>query len=115
MDDKLGYGVDLWGTSTEAFSNESSFSNALLNTNSFDFLDLNTITKKIILCPGDLLVRDGHVDFYINETSVISWGRLHKDYLIPKSFYHNNYDNYYYSNDIEDNKIPYKTIIRIRR
>ena len=115
MEDKLGYGIDLWGTNSNSFLNESSFNNALLNTNNFDFLDLNTITKKIILCPGDLLVRDGHVDFYINETSVISWGRLHKDYLIPKSFSHNNYDNYYYSNNIEDNKIPYKTIIRIRR
>ena len=114
MDDKLGYGIDLWGTNSNSFLKESDIINILINTDKFDFIDLNTLSKKVDLTPGDLLIREGHVDFFVNDNAVISWGRVHKKYLISKSFKHDKSNNFYYSNNSEDLNIPYKIIIKIR-
>ena len=114
MDDKLGYGINLWGTNSNSFLKESDIINILINTDKFDFIDLNTLSKKVDLTPGDLLIREGHVDFFVNDNAVISWGRVHKKYLISKSFKHDKSNNFYYSNNSEDLNIPYKIIIKIR-
>lgn len=59
---------------------------------------------------GDLVYRKGHVEFYIGENKVVSWGRVHKTYTINKLF--KAQFNGYYSDDREDKGRPFVAIIR---
>ena len=53
---------------------------------------------------GDLIYKkrndnkklDGHVEFYIGNDKVVSWGKVYKDYIIRKKFELKN-DGYFYS------------------
>ena len=119
MDDKLGYGIDLWGTNTEMFSRFNSFIKKLTGTKKFEFYTWNdstkstNINKDFILQIGDLIYRKNHVEFYIGNNKVIGWGRLHKTYTINKTFHFES--NGLYSNDESDKNLPYTAIIRLRR
>ena len=116
MEDKLGYGIDLWGTSTEAFSNKNAFTNTLINTMLFELHQLGTKKNSSVsriqeLQVGDLLYRQGHVEFYIGDNKTIGWGRLHKNTTIKKSFNYNQ-NGLFYSTDPLDLNQPYTSIIR---
>ena len=119
MDDKLGYGIDLWGTNTEMFSRFNSFIKKLTGTKKFEFYTWNdstkstNINKDFILQIGDLIYRKNHIEFYIGNNKVIGWGRLHKSYTINKTFHFES--NGLYSNDESDKNLPYTAIIRLRR
>ena len=128
MEDKLGYGIDLWGTSTEAFSNINDFTNKLIATNRFSLIKWNYLDKikaddgkigifykgkAFTLQPGDLIYRNNHVEFYIGNNQVIGWGRLHSTYTIKKLFYPS--QDGYYSTDPLDKDKPYTTIIQFKR
>lgn len=56
------------------------------------------------------MYRKGHVEFYLGENKVVSWGGVHKTYTINKLF--KIQQNGYYSNDSEDNNRPFVAIIR---
>ena len=115
-----------------AFSKISVFTNKLFNTRKFEIIEWNML-KKIIkngkielkyygenfkLQPGDLLYRqvnygkkiNGHVDFFLNNNNVISWGRVNKKHTIQKQYTPTNIG--YISNDINDKEQPFVTIIR---
>ena len=131
-ENRIAYGIDLWETSSMAFSKISVFTNKLFNTRKFEIIEWNML-KKIIkngkielkyygenfkLQPGDLLYRqvnygkkiNGHVDFFLNNNNVISWGRVNKKHTIQKQYTPTNIG--YISNDINDKEQPFVTIIR---
>lgn len=70
----------------------------------FDSLDLEV---------GDLIYREGHVEFYIGNNKVIGWGRIHKTYTLNKMF-HPEIDGFH-TNDPKDDNIPYTSFIRLKR
>lgn len=78
-----------------------------------DIIELYYNSKRFELEVGDLICRKGHVEFYIGNNKVVSWGRVHKTYTLNKSFEPE--VNGYKSNDSEDRDIPFTTIIRLRR
>ena len=109
--EKTAYGIDLWGTNSEEFLKDSKVTKKLSTKKLFKLITWDTLKKKrendIIelyynskrfgLEVGDLICRKGHVEFYIGNNKVVSWGRVNK------------------SNDSEDRDIPFTTIIRLRR
>ena len=68
--------------------------------------------KQFILKEGDLLYRKGHVEFYIGNNKVVSWGRVHKTNVLKKVFVLN--VNGYCSSDVEDMNIPFTSIVRFK-
>lgn len=116
MNDKLGYGIDLWETSTEMFAKKNTFTNTLVNTMLFELRELGAQKNASIdrikeLKVGDLLYRQGHVEFYIGNNKTVGWGRIHKDNIIRKSFNYNQ-NGLFYSTDPLDLNQPYTSIIR---
>ena len=123
-DNRIAYGIDLWETKSEDFKNKSKILDILLLKNKFDLIKWDKLEKRIVdnkielyrnnkrfyLKTADLVYRKGHVEFYIGENKVVSWGRVHNTYTINKLF--NEQLNGYYSNDCEDENIPFVTIIR---
>ena len=57
-----------------------------------------------------------HIEFYIGNNKIISWGKVHKEYFISKEFVarSNNGLNGFYSNSIEDKNSPYICLIRFK-
>ena len=125
--EKTAYGIDLWGTNSEEFLKDSKVTKKLTTKKLFklitwdilkkkrenDIIELYYNSKRFGLEVGDLICRKGHVEFYIGNNKVVSWGRVHKTYTQSK-----NYEltiNGYKSNDSEDRDIPFTTIIRLRR
>lgn len=125
--EKTAYGIDLWGTNSEEFLKDSKVTKKLSTKKLFKLITWDTLKKKrendIIelyynskrfgLEVGDLICRKGHVEFYIGNNKVVSWGRVHKTYTHSKNFEPT--INGYKSNDSEDRDIPFTTIIRLRR
>ena len=123
QNNKTAYDIDLWGTSSAMFSKENTFTNKLLKTKNFKIYNLykkqqkdknaKYIKEKLSnLTAGDLLYRKGHVEFYIGNNKVVGWGRVHKEQYINKKFIKSIANGYFYSDNYEDNNIPYTTIIR---
>ena len=122
-DKRTAYDIDLWGTGSDKFLGKSEFTDKLVGTKVFEVLKIDDINQKIKrdktikekikeLKPGDLIYRKGHVEFYIGNDKVISWGRIHKTYTLSKRFEKGKNDGYFYSNDENDEGIPFTTIIR---
>lgn len=123
-DNRIAYGIDLWETNSENFTNKSKTMDILLLKNKFDLIKWDKLEKRIVdnkielyrnnkkfnLKIGDLVYRKGHVEFYLGKNKVVSWGRVNKTYTIDKSFEVKL--NGYYSDDSEDNNRPFVTIIR---
>lgn len=126
QENRIAYGIDLWETKSTDFLNKNGIIAILTKINRFDLIKWDRIDKKIVnkhievyyndkkfkLQAGDLLYRNGHVEFYLGNNKVVSWGRVHKTYLINKGFYVEK--DGYYSEDSEDNGKPYVAIIRFR-
>ena len=123
QNNKTAYDIDLWGTSSTMFSKENTFTNKLLKTKNFKIYNLykkqqkdknaKYIKEKLSnLTAGDLLYRKGHVEFYIGNNKVVGWGRVHKEQYTNKKFIKSIANGYFYSDNYEDNNIPYTTIIR---
>ena len=127
LDNKNAYGIDLWGTNSEDFLKNSKATKKLLTKKLFKLITWDILkkerekdiivvyynSKRFELKAGDLICRKGHVEFYIGNNKVVSWGRVHKTYTLNKSFEPD--INGYKSNDSEDRDIPFTTIIRLRR
>lgn len=125
-EDRIAYGIDLWETSSEKFSIKNKLINILMHTNKFDLVKLKKLKneqkngnyklyydgKQFILKEGDLLYRKGHVEFYIGNNKVVSWGRVHKTNVLKKVFVLN--VNGYCSSDVEDMNIPFTSIVRFK-
>ncbi len=133
-EEKIGYGIDLWGTGSLAFASDNSDLIKILSykCQSFELYDLNRINKykdfnninndinTFKLQAGDLLYRqadyknnlEGHVEFYIGNSKVIGWGRVHDSYTINKTF--TLHDQGFFSNDVLDNNQPYTALIRLK-
>lgn len=117
MADKTAYDIDLWGTSSEMFATLNTFTRKLINTKKFELLSFDKLTiitetdssTKQVLNIGDLLYRNGHVEFYIGNNKVIGWGRIHNSYYAIKTFQIK--QNGIYSSDIRDNNIPFTSIL----
>lgn len=122
-EDRIAYGIDLWETSSEDFLVLNTFINKLIKTKKFEFYNWSTAKNdKYIndnnvndfdLKIGDAICRKGHVEFFIGNNKVVSWGRVHKTYILNKSFTVAN--DGIYSDDTEDGQKPFKTFIRLRR
>ena len=118
-DDRVGYGIDLWGTSSEKFLMVSSFIKKVLKSNKFEFVvwddiedddDKNSMQLKIFkLKPGDLLCRKGNVEFYIGNDRFVNWGSVHKTYSVKKEIDKEHY-NYY----IDSKNTLYTAFIRFK-
>lgn len=123
-DEKTAYDIDLWGTSSTMFISKSSLVSKLTKTKQFAFYNLHKNSKNynvgnssgstedINLQVGDLLCRNGNVEFYIGSDKVVGWGRIHKDYAIHKAL-EKGTNGYYYDKDEE--YLPYTAIIRFRK
>ena len=74
----------------------------------------NEIIKKEIfeLQAGDLVCRNGNVDFYLSNGKIISWCRVHNTYLLSKNF--DVKENGIYSDYQEDKGKIYTTVIRFK-
>ena len=122
-EEKTAYDIDLWGTSSDDFLTLNKFTEKLIKTKKFEFYKWSTKNNDkytnnndvsdFDLKTGDVICRKGHVEFYIGNNKVVSWGRVHKAYTLSKTFAITN--DGVYSNDIEDGQIPFKTFIRLRK
>ena len=126
MADKIGYGIDLWGTNSTMFSNINNFTNKILSTGKFDLIKWNILKTKNLgnrteayykdikfdLKIGDLLYRKDHVEFYIGNGKVVGWGRVHNTCTLSKEFHIE--EDGFHSNDSEDKNLPYVAIIRFK-
>lgn len=76
------------------------------------------IDKEFSLKVGDLIYKsktkasDGNVEFYIGNNKVVGWGHINKNYVTKKVFKQIN--NEFYSDYVEDNDVPYISIIRYK-
>ena len=61
---------------------------------------------------GDAMCRKGHIEFYIGNYKVVSWGRVQKDYTLSKVL--TIAEDGVYSNDAQDKGIPYNVFIRLK-
>ena len=119
LEDRVAYGIDLWGTSSEKFLMVSSFIKKVLKSNKFEFVvwddiedddDKNSMQLKIFkLKPGDLLCRKGNVEFYIGNDRFVNWGIVHKTYSVKKEIDKEHY-NYY----IDSKNTLYTAFIRFK-
>ena len=117
--------IDLWYTNSKAFTGKSNLISILTGTNKFKYLswnDIASISKEdkdylnfdsLDLEVGDLIYKEGHVEFYIGNNKVIGWGRIHKTYTLNKMF-HPEIDGFH-TNDPKDDNIPYTSFIRLKR
>ena len=126
QEERTAYDIDLWGTGSEKFSIKSSLTKKLVSTNKFDLINLKKLesnkngenielyyeNNNLDLKEGDLLYRNGHVEFYIGNSKVVNWGRVHKKYAINKNF--KTTISGFLSDDIEDKKEPVVSIIRFK-
>ena len=114
QDERIAYGIDLWETKSNDFSNVNNFTNKILQSEKFEIIsidiDESANNKKDELQVGDLLYRKGNVEFFIGKNKVVNWGRVHKTYIVSKDI--RKKDNKFYSYNIEDEGKPYTTIIR---
>lgn len=133
-DKRTAYDIDLWGTGSELFSYKRSkiINKLVMDSKKFKFIDLTSMdnynnilaanknVNNIDLRPGDMIYRkinykdgiDGHVEFYIGNNRVMSWGRVHKSYYLNKIF--KKQGRFFYSNDVNDKEQPYVAIIRFK-
>ena len=121
-DDRVGYGIDLWGTSSGDYLNYNQFIKKILKTNKFVFrkisqrIDDEYINESEVtnfnLKVGDAMCRKGHIEFYIGNNKVVSWGRVQKEYTVSKVF--TIAEDGVYSNDAQDKGIPYNVFIRLK-
>ncbi len=123
QDERIAYGIDLWETNSKSFLNINSLTNLLLNTRRFKMYTWDNIENdqnNIIdlkneifeLQAGDLVCRDGNVDFYLSNGKIISWCRVHNTYLLSKNF--DVKENGIYSDYQEDKGKIYTTVIRFK-
>ena len=122
-DDRVGYGIDLWGTNSTNYLNRNSFTNKLLETRRFklytwdnimndDTNIYNLLDNSFELLVGDLVCRSGNVEFYLGNGKIVGWGRVHKTNILNKEF-HIERDGFY-SDNRDDDKLPYTTILRFK-
>ncbi len=116
------FDIDLWYTSSYKFSFKNELTNVLIESDKFHLYTLENLKEQYEeakkdgrnfsydLKIGDLIQRDGHVEFYIGNNKVINWGRIHNTYTLNKFFHFE--DDGFHSNDPNDKEIPYTTIIR---
>ena len=122
LEERTAYGIDLWGTNSGDFLNYNQFVKKVLKTNKFDFykwsqqLDDEYINEGEVinfkLRVGDAMCRGGHIEFYLGNNKVVSWGRVHKLYTINKTFTIEK--DGVYSEDVLDKGIPYNVFIRLK-
>ncbi|MBO6119645.1 MAG: hypothetical protein J6P02_04205, partial [Lachnospiraceae bacterium] len=120
QDDKIAYGIDLWETSSTDFSKLNNFTKKILSTKRFKLIMWDDINDEISLSKsqikehklkvGDLLYRNGTVEFYIGKNKVVNWGQVHKEYYIQKEIYYDGANIFTY--DIKDNYLQYMSFIR---
>ena len=58
------------------------------------------------------MCRKGNVEFYIGNNKVVDWGHINKNYVTKKVLKQIN--NEFYSDYVEDNDVPYISIIRFK-
>ena len=122
LEDRIAYGIDLWGTSSGDYLNYNQFIKKILKTNKFVFskmsqrIDDEYINESEVtnfnLKVGDAMCRKGHIEFYIGNNKVVSWGRVQKEYTVSKVF--TIAEDGVYSNDAQDKGIPYNVFIRLK-
>ena len=126
LEKRTAYNIDLWGTSSTTLAEKSKVTNKLVNTSRFELHLLNSSKNQLEenrnsadeLKVGDLLCRkknyknqvDGHVEFYIGNNKVVSWGEVHRTYAISKKVYKN--ENNFYGEISQGKEQPYSAIIR---
>ena len=131
-DEKTAYDIDLWTTGTLDYSSKKSkMVNKLIKlSRKFEFFDKTKIIEEnnkylrgeiddeFSLKVGDLIYKpkskttDGNVEFYIGNNKVVGWGHINKNYVTKKVFKQIN--NEFYSDYVEDNDVPYVSIIRFK-
>ena len=123
LEDRVAYGIDLWGTNSGNYLNRNSFTNKLLETRRFklytwdnimndDTNIYNLLDNSFELLVGDLVCRSGNVEFYLGNGKIVGWGRVHKTNILNKEF-HIERDGFY-SDNRDDDKLPYTTILRFK-
>ena len=115
---RTAYDIDLWGTSSTMYLDLNSFTKKILKDKKFEIITYDKIASnaqnislsKFEPKTGDLLCREGHVEFFITKNKTISWGRVHKDFLIIKEYKREKRG--LVSSHPEDKNMPVTTIIR---
>ena len=118
QENRTAYDIDLWGTSSTMYLDLNSFTKKILKDKKFEIIPYDKITSnaqnislsKFEPKTGDLLCREGHVEFFITKNKTISWGRVHKDFLIIKEYKREKRG--LVSSHPEDKNMPVTTIIR---
>ena len=118
QEDRIAYGTDLWETSSLNYANINEITRKITKDKKFELITLNKVKSNIddinlsefIPKIGDLLVRRGNVEFYIGHNKTIGWGIVHKTNVIKKEYQIT--ENGIISNELEDDNIPFTTIIR---
>ena len=118
QENRTAYDIDLWGTSSTMYLDLNSFTKKILKDKKFEIIPYDKIASnaqnislsKFEPKTGDLLCREGHVEFFITKNKTISWGRVHKDFLIIKEYKREKRG--LVSSHPEDKNMPVTTIIR---
>jgi hypothetical protein len=118
QENRTAYDIDLWGTSSTMYLDLNSFTKKILKDKKFEIIPYDKIASnaqnislsKFEPKTGDLLCREGHVEFFITKNKTISWGRVHKDFLITKEYKREKRG--LVSSHPEDKNMPVTTIIR---
>lgn len=126
QENRTAYDIDLWGTSSNDYLKASKLTHKLVLNNMFEYISwdhlkqendegiikLHYNNKEFTLKTGDLICREGHVEFYIGDGEVISWGRVHNTYKLNKKY--KVQVNGFQSDDNEDANKLFTTIIRFK-
>ena len=124
---RTAYDIDLWGTSSTMFLYENEFTNKLIKTDRFVMYtldqvkskniygDVSKMYKEVDLQAGDLICREGNVEFYIDKNSVIGWQRVHNTKKLNKKYSYNKDEFYFYNTDELDKGFKYNVIIRFKK
>ncbi len=132
QDERIAYGIDLWGTrTTDYLLPNSSILNKLIKISrkfalfsEIDILEENKkyerkeTNEKFSLAVGDLICKHqeknvaGNVEFYIGNNKYVGWGHINKSYTIKKKLTMTN--NKFYSDYEGDKGTPYTTVIRFK-
>ena len=78
--------------------------------NIFYELQVGDMIYRPALIENHIVIKPAHIEFYIGNNSVISWGRVHSEYITKKILKYNN--GVYISNSSLDFNQPYIHIIR---
>jgi len=77
--------------------------------------DISKMYKEMDLQAGDLICREGNVEFYIDKNNVIGWQRVNNTKKLNKKYRYNKDEFYFYNTDELDKGFKYNVIIRLKK